>query len=130
MTQYHSYGEIHQLFPVSWRENGWEHRVIILNRGSMFAFQWREFSPPLSSAHRLLGSLRGVCLARKREESDANFPDQNMQRHSVTSLETARSLDRGGEGGGGWGSSMYSVFPGNCSLLSLFCLWEESMGGA
>ena len=27
---------------------------IILNRGSMFAFQWREFSPPLSSAHRLL----------------------------------------------------------------------------
>ena len=29
------------------------HRVIILNRGSMFAFQWREFSPPLSSAHRL-----------------------------------------------------------------------------
>ena len=28
------------------------HRVIILNRGSMFAFQWREFSPPLSSAHR------------------------------------------------------------------------------
>ena len=30
------------------------HRVIILNRGSMFAFQWREFSPPLSSAHRLL----------------------------------------------------------------------------
>ena len=31
-----------------------DHRVIILNRGSMFAFQWREFSPPLSSAHRLL----------------------------------------------------------------------------
>ena len=30
------------------------HRAIILNRGSMFAFQWREFSPPLSSAHRLL----------------------------------------------------------------------------
>ena len=29
-----------------------KHRVILLNRGSMFAFQWREFSPPLSSAHR------------------------------------------------------------------------------
>ena len=28
------------------------HRVIIIKRGSMFAFQWREFSPPLSSAHR------------------------------------------------------------------------------
>ena len=24
------------------------------NRASMFAFQWKEFSPPLSSAHRLL----------------------------------------------------------------------------
>ena len=31
-----------------------DHRVIILNRGSMFAFQRREFPPPLSSAHRLL----------------------------------------------------------------------------
>ena len=30
------------------------HRVIILNRGSMFACQWREFSLLLSSAHRLL----------------------------------------------------------------------------
>ena len=30
------------------------HRVIILNRGIIFAFQWREFSPLLSSAHRLL----------------------------------------------------------------------------
>ena len=29
------------------------HWVIILNRGSMFAFQWREFSPHLSSAHTL-----------------------------------------------------------------------------
>ena len=29
------------------------HRVIILNRGSMFAFQGREFSSPLSSAHSL-----------------------------------------------------------------------------
>ena len=31
-----------------------DHRVIILNRGSTFGFQWREFSPPLSSAHSLL----------------------------------------------------------------------------
>ena len=34
--------------------NAYHHRVIILNRGSMFAFQWREFSPALSSAHRVL----------------------------------------------------------------------------
>ena len=31
---------------------GHHHRVIILNRGSMFTFQWRESSPPLNSAHR------------------------------------------------------------------------------
>ena len=29
------------------------------------------------------------------EETDANFPNQNVQRHSVTSLETARSLANG-----------------------------------
>ena len=41
---------------------------------------------------------------KEREETDANFPDQNVQRHSVTSLETARSLANGpswGEGGEG-----------------------------
>ena len=43
------------LFLLLWHKAvQWYHRVIILNRGSMFAFQWREFSPPLSSAHRLL----------------------------------------------------------------------------
>ena len=31
-------------------------------------------------------------LAREREESDANFPDQNAQHNSVTPLDTARSL--------------------------------------
>ena len=37
------------------------------------------------------------------KETDANFPDQNVQRHSVTSLGTARSLSNGPswEGGGG-----------------------------
>ena len=42
-------------------------------------------------------------MAREREESDAKFPDQNVQRHGVTTLETARSLANGpswGEGGG------------------------------
>ena len=39
------------------------HRVIILNRRSMFAFQGREFSPPLSSAHRLL-----QCYYRQKRD--------------------------------------------------------------
>ena len=35
-------------------------------------------------------------MPRKRTgRSDANFPDQNVQRHSVTSLEAARSLANG-----------------------------------
>ena len=37
--------------------------VIILNSGSMFASQWREFSPPLSSAHRLL-----QCYHRQKRD--------------------------------------------------------------
>ena len=48
------------------------HRVIILNRGSMFAFQWREFSPPLSSAHRLL-----QCYRNQWEIGDAAIPSRS-----------------------------------------------------
>ena len=48
-----------------------QHRVIILNRGSMFAFQSREFSPPLSSAHRLL-----QCYHSQWEIGDAAIPVQ------------------------------------------------------
>ena len=52
-----------------------------------------------------------------------------MQRHSVTSLETARSLandPKGGEGGGARGRISRELQ----RILSLFCLWEESVGGA
>ena len=60
-----------------------------------------------------------------------------MQRHSVTSLETARSLANGPSwegGGGGWGRSLYSAFPGNCSVSYLSfvygrSLWAELNGG-
>ena len=43
------------------------HRVIILNRGSMFAFQWREFSTPLSSAPQ-------TPPIYKREIGEATIP--------------------------------------------------------
>ena len=56
------------------------------------------------------------------------FPDQNVQRHSVTSLETSRSLANGPIVSGGEGE-----FPGNCSVsylsLAIVAL-EESVGGA
>ena len=42
------------------------------------------------------------------------FPDQNVQRHSVMSLETARSLANGPIGGGAEGE-----FPGNCTVSYL-----------
>ena len=42
-----------------------------------------------------------LCLAKEREESDANFPYQNVQRHSATSHETACSLANGPSWGGG-----------------------------
>ena len=75
---------------------------------------------------------------REREESDANFPDRNVQRHSVMSLETARSLANypswGGGGGVDWERSMYSAFPRSCSVSYLSfvygrSLWAELNGG-
>ena len=49
--------------------------------------------------------IEGACLARERKESDANFSDQNVQRHSVTSNGTARSLVNDPRGGGLRGNS-------------------------
>ena len=59
------------------------------------------------------------------EESDENFPHQNVQRHSLTSLETARSLANGPSWGGGGAegevcilrSPGFAAFP--ISLLSM-----------
>ena len=56
-----------------------------------------------------------------------------MQCHSVTSLETARSLTNGpswGGGGGAEGEICILHSPGELQrLLSLFCLWAELNGG-
>ena len=63
-------------------------------------------------------------LHNRIERIDANFPDQNVQRHSVTSLESARSLANDPKGEG---------LRGNCSVsyLSLAMVTlEESVGGA
>ena len=64
------------------------HRVIILNRGSMFAFQWREFSPPLSSAHRLL-----QCYHSQWEIGDAANPPQPPTTIGPLANERAVSSD-------------------------------------
>ena len=53
--------------------------------------------------HRAIILNKTKCLQREREESDANFPVQNVQRHSMTSLVTARSLANGPSWGGGGG---------------------------
>ena len=75
--------------------------------------------------------MEGACLAREREESDVNFPDQNVQRHSVTLLETARSLANGPSWRGRLREKYVFCVPRELQrLLSLFCLWEESVGGA
>ena len=58
---------------------------------------------------------------KKTEESDENFPDQNVQRHSMTSQETARSLANGSS----WGDGCILRFPGiAASPISIL-----SMGG-
>ena len=80
-----TFPRVSRLYPPSrlWL-NWWGHRVIILNRGSMFAFQWREFSsssttianeryetlqfpgnspsaPPPPPATIIIGSLANEC---------------------------------------------------------------------
>ena len=69
---------------------------------------------------------------KKREETDAILFDRSVQRHSVTSLETARSLANGISWGGGGLREKYvfCVLWELQRLLSLFCLWEDSVGGA
>ena len=63
------------------------HRIIILNRGSMFTFQWREFSPPLSSAHKLL-----QCYHRqKRDRRRCN--SISAPRHYWAISQWARSFE-------------------------------------
>ena len=79
------------------------HRVIILNRGT-------------------------ICLAKEREETDANFPDQNVQRHSVTSLETAHLLVN--EVSFADGEVCVLRSPGIVASPISLCLWEVSVGGA
>ena len=75
--------------------------------------------------------MEGACLAREREESDAILPDRSVQRHSVTSLETARSLANGPSWGEGAEGEVCILRSRELQrLLSLFCLWEESVGGA
>ena len=45
--------------------------------------------------HRVIILLERACLHNRIEETDANFPDQNVQRHSVTSLDAAPPLANG-----------------------------------
>ena len=79
--------------------------------------------------------MEGACLAREREESDAILPDRSVQRHSVTSLETARSLGNvpswGGGGGGGEGEVGILRSPGiAASPISLSSTGGVCGGGA
>ena len=64
------------------------HRIIILSRGSMFAFQWREFSPPSSSAHRLF-----KCYHSQWEIGDAAIPGELPLSPRHYSSQSTRSLE-------------------------------------
>ena len=72
--------------------------------------------------HRVIILLERACLHnRKGKKTDANFPDQNVQRLNVTSLETARSLANGPSGGGLRGNSP-GIAASPISLLSMVAL--------
>ena len=97
---------------------------IILNRGSMFAFQWREFSPPLSSFHRLLHCYHRQKRDRRRCNNSRGIPPQQPATRAIS--QWARNLE--------WrhavtlhilvGKICISVFLFYCEgMLSLVVLW-------
>ena len=61
--------------------------------------------------------------AREQKENDANFPDQNVQRHSMTSHGTARLLANDPSSGGLRGTS-----PVNCSISYLSFVYGSTGG--
>ena len=77
----------------------------------------------------------GARLAKEREESDAILPDRSVQRHSVTSLETARSLANGPSWRGGLKGVVCILRSPRiaASPISIFVygrsLWAELNGG-
>ena len=76
--------------------------------------------------HRFIMLNRAI----EREESDAILPERSVQRHSATSLETARSLANGPSWGGGLREKYAFYVPQELQrFLSLFCLWADLNGG-
>ena len=69
------------------------HRVIMLNRGSMLAFQWRKFSPPLSSAHKLLKNTKEVDRRRCNSRGTQNTYFSLSSPTSPPPPQLARSLE-------------------------------------
>ena len=55
--------------------------------------------------HRVIILNRVACLTREQEESDANFPDQNVQRHIMMHSKLRAHWLMALDGGGGDGRS-------------------------
>ena len=110
-------------------------KQLIINRVYFLFVRMHRFFVYFGYDHRVIILLERACLHNKIGRKWCKLPDQNVQRHSVTSLETACSLANDPSwGGGGCGRSMYSVFPGNCSVSYLSfvygrSLWAELNGG-
>ena len=92
------------------------HRVIILNRGSMFAFQWREFSPPLSSSHR---QKRDRRRCNSRGTQNTYFPLSPLSSPQLGPLANERAVS--GQG------NLHHFLPvslrGMLPLFNIMTLW-------
>ena len=78
--------------------------------------------------HRVIILIEKACLHNRIEKTDANFLDQNVQRHSVTSLDATPPLANGPIVAGGWGGIPRQLQRLQ-SLIGYGAL-EESVGGA
>ena len=76
-----------------------------------------------SCTHRIIILIERACLHNRIGRNRCKFSDQNVQRHSVTSLETARSLANDPSGGRLRGNS-----PWNCNVSYLSLVYGSTCG--
>ena len=78
--------------------------LLLITKKHFFKIYCRIMTTWVYHSYRVLILNRGSRPRKRTGRNWCKFYDQNVQRHSVTSLETARSLSNGPSWGGGGGA--------------------------